>query len=457
MAHKIQIKRGNKADLPTLDVGEFGLCQDTNELFIGNSGNQKIFPPTAPTISDVEGLQTALDNKVDNSRVLTNVPVNAKFTDTTYSEISTSEIDAGTSSTLRTITGRRVKYLLDKVQGWINALTKSDIGLGDVENYSIATQAEAEAGTSNTRYTTPLRVKQAINIHNTDAAAHDDIRQQINDLDAEVNDHEIRLVKLEDNIEYKVGSWAEVQDIVRRGLAHNIFTVGDQFVATYGGTEYVWNIIGIDHDTPTDTNYTHSLTIQTMDCLQNVQFDAPEPTNTDANRRQYGNNRYIHSAIKQWLNSNDAVFNWVSQHEFDAAPTSVPYTGAGFLKLLDPELVAVIGAVNKQVAKATIDGGGQDLFSDKVFLLSRKEIYGTDEGTVTGEKAYAFYSAMAGAATDGALAGRIKLLSNAARSWWLRSPYVGYSSFPRIVYHTANVYYSYANYAYGLAPACCIV
>jgi hypothetical protein len=50
MAHKIQIKRGNKADLPTLDVGEFGLCQDTNELFIGNSGNQKIFPPTASDV-----------------------------------------------------------------------------------------------------------------------------------------------------------------------------------------------------------------------------------------------------------------------------------------------------------------------------------------------------------------------------------------------------------------------
>jgi hypothetical protein len=82
MAHKIQVKRGNKADLPTLDDGEFGLCQDTNELFIGNSGNQKIFPPTEITISNVEGLQTALDGKVDNSRVLTDVPANAKFTDT---------------------------------------------------------------------------------------------------------------------------------------------------------------------------------------------------------------------------------------------------------------------------------------------------------------------------------------------------------------------------------------
>ncbi len=93
MAHKIQIKRGNKADLPVLNDGELGLCQDTNELFIGNDGNQKIFPPTAPTISDVEGLQTALDGKVDNSRVLTDVPANAKFTDTVYTHPATHSAD----------------------------------------------------------------------------------------------------------------------------------------------------------------------------------------------------------------------------------------------------------------------------------------------------------------------------------------------------------------------------
>ncbi len=60
MAHKIQIKRGNKADLPTLDAGEFGLCQDTNELFIGNDGNQKIFPTeTLRTARFVIGTSTA--------------------------------------------------------------------------------------------------------------------------------------------------------------------------------------------------------------------------------------------------------------------------------------------------------------------------------------------------------------------------------------------------------------
>jgi hypothetical protein len=252
-------------------------------------------------------------------------------------------------------------------------------------------------------------------------------------------------------------SWADVQDIVRGGLAPSIFNVGDQFVATYNGTEYVWDIIGINHDTPTDSTKTYSLTIQTRDCLQNVQFDAPEPNNPDANRQQSGNNRYIHSAIRQWLNSNDEVFNWVSQHQYDAAPTEAPYTGAGFLKLLDPELVAVIGAVNKQVARPNVDGGGQDLFSDKVFLLSKKEVYGTDEGTVTGEKVYPFYSAMADAPTDAVLAGRIKLLSSAARIWWLRSPNRSYSNHPRLVGAGGNVGYNGANSVLGLAPACCIV
>lgn len=97
--------------------------------------------------------EAMLSDKVSNSRVLTDVPVNAKFTDTTYSEISTAEIDVGTASTLRVITGRRIKYILDKVQGWISALTKADIGLGSVDNIQQATKVE-------------------FNTHNNDAVRH---------------------------------------------------------------------------------------------------------------------------------------------------------------------------------------------------------------------------------------------------------------------------------------------
>lgn len=43
MANKIQIRRGLRADLPTLSIGEFGLCTDTRQIFIGTAtGNVEI-------------------------------------------------------------------------------------------------------------------------------------------------------------------------------------------------------------------------------------------------------------------------------------------------------------------------------------------------------------------------------------------------------------------------------
>jgi len=43
-----------------------------------------------------------------------------------------------------------------------HSVTKSQVGLGNVQNYGIATQSEVEAGTSNSKYMTPLRTMQAI-------------------------------------------------------------------------------------------------------------------------------------------------------------------------------------------------------------------------------------------------------------------------------------------------------
>jgi hypothetical protein len=43
MANKIQIRRGLRADLPILSIGEFGLCTDTGQIFIGTAtGNVEI-------------------------------------------------------------------------------------------------------------------------------------------------------------------------------------------------------------------------------------------------------------------------------------------------------------------------------------------------------------------------------------------------------------------------------
>lgn len=43
-------------------------------------------------------------------------------------------------------------------------VTKSQVGLGSVQNYGIASQAQAEAGTANNVYMTPLRTAQAITV-----------------------------------------------------------------------------------------------------------------------------------------------------------------------------------------------------------------------------------------------------------------------------------------------------
>ena len=335
----------------------------------------------------------------------------------------------------------------------------------------------------------------------------------------------------------KVSNWEDVQRIVRMGLADKVFHIGDQFISSYGESgQIVWDVIGINHDIPTDKKYINSLTLQAHDCIMDCQFDAPEalyyataelpagthvftldsgkyqftttqavpvggqvfvsawsgdtyiPTKittyaadrttiietdlavtsasgvdtiTPVNHQQrcrYGSNNYIESAIRQFINSDEASFTWLPKTNFDRPPTGAPYTGAGFLKLLDPELVAVIGEVDKQVARNNVtDGGGQDLFSDKVFLLSTKEVYGANEGTITGENPYPWYSALASNPTNNPLVGRIKYLTGSARVWWLRSPTTGFSNYPCGVGTTGGVYGHNTNNANGLAPACCIV
>ncbi len=335
------------------------------------------------------------------------------------------------------------------------------------------------------------------------------------------DDHESRISKLE--FMPTITSWADVQRIIREGRASAYFPVGTQFEATWNGISVVWDVIGINHDKPSDPTYTRSLTIQANKILRTGRISGPEamynavtelPAGTyifttnglqytftstqavpvggviyiktrsnyvpltltiyganrttviqdniavtattgvnnltpinDHLRMRYGNNNYEISSLRQWLNSDSAAFAWQPLGLYDM-PSS--YSTQGFLNILDPDLKAVIGAVDKQVAKATSDGGGQSLFSDKVFLLSRKELFGDDEGSVTSEAQYAFW-------TGRTNADRIKTnLSNSIGNWWLRSPFVPNTVSTRIVLTGGTLSDSYAISAYGLAPACVI-
>lgn len=72
-----------------------------------------------------------------------------------------------------------------------------------------------------------------------------------------------------------ISSWSDVQQLVRLGLASKLFSVGDQLVCNRGEETLVWDIIGIDHDTPTDKTKTHSMTLQLHDCVNvSLQYNA---------------------------------------------------------------------------------------------------------------------------------------------------------------------------------------
>ena len=60
----------------------------TTDLTNGLAGKQNTIQAGDLSISATSGLQTALDAKVDDSQVLTNVPANALFTDTVTNQIN---------------------------------------------------------------------------------------------------------------------------------------------------------------------------------------------------------------------------------------------------------------------------------------------------------------------------------------------------------------------------------
>ena len=71
-------------------------------------------------------------------------------------------------------------------------------------------------------------------------------------------------------------SWYGVRDVVRRGLASRFFQVGDQLVCEKDGVKIRWDIVGIDQDTPADSNFIHSMTLMAHDVYITAAFDAKE-------------------------------------------------------------------------------------------------------------------------------------------------------------------------------------
>ena len=73
-----------------------------------------------------------------------------------------------------------------------------------------------------------------------------------------------------------IKDWATLQSIIRAGLAPRVLAIGDQLECQRNGETIVWDVIGIDHDTPANPNLKHSVTLQMHEIWKNLQYDAPE-------------------------------------------------------------------------------------------------------------------------------------------------------------------------------------
>ena len=212
----------------------------------------------------------------------------------------------------------------------------------------------------------------------------------------------------------------------------------------------------------------NSVTLVTNQIIKMLCFDATEPSNGNSDRRGYGNNRYIYSNLRQWLNSPAAAGQWyTAQHSADQTPDSShvwngvnPYSGlAGFLNAFTANERAALLNTTITVGKSSTDGGGTETCTDKIFPLSCTEV-GLSGDHVCGSKLAIFSDNSSRIATvTASCVANSNYFSNpgsgAAWYYWLRDAYAGSARDARYVNTDGALdWVSAYNGRRGLRPAC---
>ena len=216
----------------------------------------------------------------------------------------------------------------------------------------------------------------------------------------------------------------------------------------------------------------NSVTLITEKIIQNMASDAKEPSNSNSDRKNYGNNRHIYSNLLQWLNSNAAAGAWYSaKHSADQAPTTKnthvtynPYTSwAGFLAMLDPKFVAELMETTLTVVKSSTDGGSYETFKAKMFLASTTEVGLANENNIAEGSLLALFSNDASrvAYPTAQCVNNADGYTNSGFAtskgwyWWLRTPYSSDACGVRNVISDGSLNYNYAcNGVNGVRPLC---
>lgn len=229
-------------------------------------------------------------------------------------------------------------------------------------------------------------------------------------------DYEIKAIaqyELALSTDLETAGWDVIDSISKSGNAASIWSVGDKKTINIDGTDYQFQIIGFNHDTKT-AGGTAGITFQMVDCM---------------------------NATAQMNSSNTNNGGWTSC----AMRTSVLNS---IFSSLPADLQKAIKAVNK-LTSAGNQSATINTTSDKLFLLSEVEIFGSTTYSKSGEGSqYAYYKAGNS---------KVKKVNGSASAWWERSPYGSDSTIFCVVGSTGGaVDISGASSSYGVAFGFCI-
>lgn len=206
-------------------------------------------------------------------------------------------------------------------------------------------------------------------------------------------------------------TWEQIIAICQKKIVPSTWKVGDQKAMTIGGTDYLIDIIGINHDTYTAGSVAPR-TFQLHDCY--VVNKAMNSSNTNAG-------------------------GWAS---CAMRNTHLP----AILALMPTEVKNSIREVNK-LTSAGNQSTTINTTADKLFLLSEVEVFGLNTYSVAGEGTqYDYYKAGNSKA---------KKRNGGSESWWERSPRASNSLRFCLASKDGEEYMNNADYSNGIAFGFC--
>ena len=180
-------------------------------------------------------------------------------------------------------------------------------------------------------------------------------------------------------------------------------------------------------------------------------------TKNHANRVSHGNNIWKESNMRQWLNSTGN--DWFQkQNEYDVRSGSTGYSSGWLTGFVHGFLELVMPVYNK-TARNTVSaitgggGGGYDITLDKFWLMSAKEVFGSNNNNIAEGQQLAYFRDVA--ITN---AQRIQYDDGGVASHvWLRSPHASNATYEYTIAPSGvSNNYALAGSAYAFQPAMCI-